>query len=127
MLKWILILFGVGLVACLVLGMMSYAQSLRTSGIMTGRHELRRAYTNFLATGEINTNGSAKPYPYTNAVAVGGTQYQCAIGIEMGQFQGAGFFTITTNNQFIFFDNRRSPIIIPQTGRYRARFFPGGM
>jgi hypothetical protein len=127
MLKWILILLGAGLVTYLLLVMMSYTQSLRSYGIVVGRYELHLAYTNLLATGELKANGFVKPYLYTNAVTIGGTQYQCAIGIELGQFQGAGFLTITTNQYFVFFDNRRGPIIIPGTGRYRARFFPGGM
>lgn len=127
MLKWILSLLGAGLITYFILGMMSYTQSLRSHGIISGRYELQLAYTNLLATGELRPNGSAKPYLYTNAVTIGGTQYQCAIAVELGHFQGAGFFAITTNHQFIFFDKRRGPIIIPPTGGYRARFFPGGM
>ncbi len=127
MFKWILILLGLALVTWFVLGMMSYTQSLRSVGITVGRHELKLAYTNFLKTGERKSNGSVSPYFFTNGVSIGGTQYQCAIGIELGYFQGAGFLTMTTNQQFIFFDKRRGQILIPETGYYRARFFPGGM
>lgn len=125
--KWIAILIGVVLLALFVTYSLSYRRSLWSFGVQVGRFNLQLAYTNYLATGKIEPNGNAKPYLFTNVVSVGGTQYQCAVAIEMSYFQGDGFLAMTTNQQFIFLDKKRGPLMIPASGYYRARLFPPGM
>ena len=127
MLKWIAIMIVAGLLALFVSYSLSYPRSLRSAGVLIGRFNLQLAYTNYLATGKIEPNGSAQPYLFTNIVSVGGTQYQCAVAIEMSYFQGDGFLAMTTNQQFIFLDKKRGPLMIPATANYRARLFPPGM
>ena len=127
MLKWLTILIVVGLLVLFVSYSLSYPRSLRSFGIQSGRFNLQLAYTNYLATGRIEPNGTAEPYLFTNVVSVGGTQYQCAVAIEMSYFRGDGFLAMTTNQQFIFLDKQRGPLMIPPSGWYRARLFPPGM
>ena len=127
MVKWLCIVIGAGLLALFITFSLAYPRNLRSHGIVDGRFNLRLAFTNYLATGRIEPNGTTKPYLFTNAVSVGGTQYQCAIAVETGYFQGAGFLAMTTNDQFIFFDKKRGALLIPSSGPYRARLFPPGM
>jgi len=127
MIKWLAILIAGGLLVLFVSYSLSYPRSLRSYGIHTGRFNLQLAYTNYLATGRIEPNGTAKPYLFTNVVSIGGTQYQCAVAIELSFFQGDGFLAMTTNQQFIFHDKKRGPLLIPASGYYRARLFPPGM
>jgi len=126
MFKWLAILIAGGLLALFVSYSLSYPRSLRSAGVLIGRFNLPLAYTHYLTTGKIEPNGSAQPCVFTNIVSVGGTQYQCAVAIEMSYFQGDGFLAMTTNQQFIFLDKKRGPLMIPATGHYRARLFPPG-
>lgn len=127
MLKWLSILGGIGLFVLFIAFSLSYPRNLRSHGVDHGRFNLRLAYTNYLASGRVEPNGTTKPYLFTDAATVGGTQYQCVIAVETSYFQGDGFLAMTTNDQFIFFDKRRGPFVIPSTGYHRARLFPPGM
>ena len=127
MLKWIIILVIAGFSALFCTYSLSYSRSLRAAGVHQGRFDLRLAYTNYLATGKIEPNGTSKPYLFTNVVSVSGTQYQCAVAIEMNYVEGDGLLAMTTNQQFIFLDNKRGPLMIPASGSYRGRLFPPGM
>lgn len=127
MFKRLAILIAGGLLVLFISYSLSYPRSLRSFGVQVGRFNLQLAYTNYLATGKIEPNGTARPYLFTNVVTISGTQYQCAVAIEMSYFQGDGFLAMTTNQEFIFFDKKRGRLMIPASGYYGARLFPPGM
>ncbi len=127
MLKWLAILTVIALAGLFITFSLSYGQSLRTGGILQGRFNLSLAYTNYLATGRIEPNGTSLAYLFTNVASIGGTQYQCAVAIKADNCEDLGFLAMTTNHYFIFFDKKRGPVMIPSTGRYRAKLFPPGI
>ena len=93
--------------------------------VIQSRLNLKLAYTNYLATGIVTPNGSSRPYLFTNIVSIGDTQYHCAVAVEA--LQADVFLAMTTNQQFIFFYKKRSPMMIPSTGPYRAKLFSPGI
>ena len=125
MLKWIIIAIVVGLIALLVSFELGYGRSLRTFSVITSQFNLRLAYTNYVATGTIQPNGTARPYLFTNAVAVGSTSYPCIVAIDISHAFGEGRLAMTTNDVFVWMESGRSPRVLPSTG-YRAPYFPPG-
>jgi hypothetical protein len=123
MLKWLgiaFLVFFLGLCAVAYL----YSVALRTAGIIDGRGCLRMAAKDFAEHGYV-TNYGARGYQVwlsTNIVTVGGTQYQCFITTTNGKFNDDGALAMTTNQVFIWLDNKRSPKIIGTN--YKAPIFP---
>jgi hypothetical protein len=125
MLKWVLIIIAAALVAVFVSFQLGYGRSLRTYSVITSQFNLRLAYTNYIATGSIQPNGTARPYVFTNAVTVGGTSYPCVVAIGVNHAFGDGVLAMTTNDVFLWMESGRSPRVLPSSG-YRAPYFPPG-
>lgn len=123
MFKWFGIVFLI-----LFLGLYTvaylYSVALRNAGIIEGRISLKMAARDFAEHGYV-TNYGAKSYQVwlsSNAVTIGGTQYQCFITTTNAKFAGEGLLAMTTNQVFIWLDNKRPPKIIATD--YRAPIFP---
>ena len=125
MLKWVLIIFVAGLVTLFVSFELGYGRSLRTFSVITSQYDLRLAYTNYIAPGTIQPNGTAGPYVFTNVVTVGGTSYPCVVAIDISHAFGQGRLAMTTNNVFVWMESGRPPRVLPSSG-YRAPYFPPG-
>src|SRR5262245_49653611 len=119
MLKWVLITVAVLLIAVYVSYVLGYGQSLRTFSIFTVEFNLRLAYTNYVATGTVQPNGTSKPYVFTNTVTVGGVTYPCVVAIDISHGFGEGTLAMTTNEVFVWMESGRLPKILPSSG-YRA-------
>jgi hypothetical protein len=123
MLKWVPIVFLVlflGLCAVAYL----YSVSLRDAGIIEGRMFLKMAAKDYAEHGYV-TNYGAKSYQVwlsTNFVSIDSTQYQCFITTTNAKFCDEGSLAMTTNQTFIWLDNKRPPKIIGTN--YRAPIFP---
>ena len=65
-------------------------------------------------------------YPFTYAVVLGGTNYQCVLAVVEGyQFDNQGRLAVTTNRGFIWFDQQRGAKLIPdgyKVPRWRSGF-----
>ena len=116
--KWSAIIVSVLVVGLLTL---SYLQgrSLWRAGILYSRMELRRALKDIQETGRLRDFGnSVRPYIFTNAVIVGGTNFHCVVAYDDPKFYGRGFLAATTNHVFIYLDKKRGPRLIPAEGRF---------
>jgi hypothetical protein len=118
--------FGVaGLLGALGLLVLShlYGVSLRAAGLIKGKGALRMAYQHMLERGYPTNFGN--PYTIwinTNVIELNGTNYRLALSVEVPQFYGRGVLSMTTNEVFVWQDERRGPKLIPPG--YRPPLFP---
>jgi hypothetical protein len=123
MLKWVGMVFLV-----LFLGLCTvaylYTNTLRRVGILDGKADLKMAAKDYAKFGYLTNYGpgSYQVWHSTNLVTIDGTQYQCFIATTNRRFQGEGSLAMTTNQVFIWLDNKRSPKIIGRN--YQAPLFP---
>lgn len=92
---------------------------------MMGRAVLQSAQHELAETGRIETNGSWRPFMFTNEVAVDGVVYPCLVATPLVGFEREGVLAMTANQTIIWVDRKQSPKVIPKLG-YKARFFPEG-
>jgi len=89
-------------------------RSLRHASLIDGRNQLRVAWDDYTKSGHI-TNYPTSGYRVwlsTNAVTIGGTQYQCFAEVGGGWGYDGGTLAMTTNQVFIWLDTERPPKII---------------
>ena len=98
---------------------------MRSNSISVGQFNLRLAYTNYVAAGTVQPNGSFKPYVFTNAISVSGASYPCVVAMEIRHGFGKGTLAMTTNEVFVWIESGRPPRILPSPA-YRAPYFPPG-
>src|SRR4051812_15141197 len=105
MFKWVTIVLIVGFLSTCA-GAYLYSVSLRNVAIIEGRIMLKIAAKDFAEYGYV-TNVSSSSYRFwlsTNAVTIGGTQYQCYAEVGGGKFYDEGTLALTTNQTFIWLD-----------------------
>jgi len=122
MLKWTVFIVALLVCAFLVFSL-AQGQSLRRASLIGGKNQLLVAYDDYTKSGHI-TNYPTSGYRVwlsTNAVTIGGTQYQCFAEVGGGWGYDGGALAMTTNKIFIWLDTERSPKII--TNGYRPSLF----
>jgi hypothetical protein len=102
---------------------LSYGQSLRLAHILLAHSVLKQAYTEYSGRGSVETNGSSKPFVFTNIVVVAGTPFRPVVAVPVLGFEDEGVLAMTTNETLIWLSKARPPKIIPTSG-YRPHFFP---
>src|ERR1700722_15836470 len=94
----------------------------RRSQFFRAINGLREAHTELHKSGAFtNESRSMTVYLYANRVIADGTSYQCEIAVTNDWFQNRGFLTMTTNEVFVWIDNKRGAIPLGT----RATFPPG--
>jgi hypothetical protein len=94
----------------------------RRSQFFSAVNGLREAHIELHQYGSFtNYSRSMTVYLYPNRVAADGTSYQCELAVTNDWFQDRGFLTITTNEVFVWIDNKRGVIPLGT----RATFPPG--
>jgi hypothetical protein len=94
----------------------------RRSQFVTAVNGLREAHLELHQYGGFtNYSHSMTVYLYTNRVTADGTSYQCEFAVTNDWFQNRGFLTITTNEVFVWIDNKRGVMPLGT----RANFPPG--
>jgi hypothetical protein len=117
------------IVVCLVvLGWLhAHGRALKRTAMYNGRIQLKRAYTNYQATGNLpQPFGTLNPIPFiafTNTVTLDGTNHQCALGVDW--FPRHGLLVITTNHATLWLDNKRGPKLVDD--KYQAPLFSLGI
>ncbi len=115
-------------VVCLVViwWLHMHGRALKRTQMYNGRIQLKRAYTNYQATGNLPPPfGSLNPIPFsifTNTVMLDGTNHQCALGVDW--FPGHGLLVITTNHATLWLDKKRGAKLVDD--KYHAPFFTWG-
>jgi hypothetical protein len=122
MLKWTAIIVAF-LVCAFVAFSLLQGQSLRHASLIDGRNQLSVAYDDYTKSGHITNYPSSgyRVWLSTNAVTIGGTQYQCFAEVGGGWGYDGGTLSMTTNKVFIWLDTERPPKII--TDGYRPAVF----
>jgi hypothetical protein len=97
-------------------------QADRRVGMVSGESRLWSAYregTNcFWLT---NREAVSMVWPFSNAVAIGGTQYQCLLATRPAYVGGEGILAMTTDQVFIWLGSNAPPKVIPPG--YKPPFF----
>lgn len=107
----VLILFGLVLVALLVfLG--AQGRSLRRASVVNSVSELLSSERAFREHGVVtNSNGDFRAFSYTNAVMLGGTNFQCSLAVESDWIREYGFVALTTDGTVLWIDRELPPSI----------------
>jgi hypothetical protein len=94
----------------------------RRSQFFSAVNGLREAHIELHQYGDFtNYSRSMTVYLYPNRVTADGSNYQCELAVTNDWFQDRGFLTITTNEVFVWIDNKRGAIPLGA----RATFPPG--
>jgi len=107
-----------------VLFFLAHGRSLRISRMNSARSQLKQAYSEFITSGAVKSNGAEGPFVFTNIVVADGGTHQCAVGMAVAPFETEGILTLSTNAVFIWLDHRHGSRIIPSSG-YVPPLFPG--
>jgi hypothetical protein len=60
-----------------------------------------------------NREGANMVWPFSNAVSIGGTHYQCMLATRPARIGGHGILAITTDHLFIWLGTNVPPKLIP--------------
>jgi hypothetical protein len=105
MLKWIILILGV-VVAAFLLFSVEHGRSLRRAGFINGYGRLLAAQADYAKHGHFTnfSNGTFQMWMTTNAVTIGGTQYQCFAEVAGGWGWEGGTLAMMTNQTLIWRD-----------------------
>ncbi len=87
---------------------------------------LQKAYGSYQHTGTLpQPDGNARLRIATNMVAVGATNYQAVLALDWPYFSGEGTLTVTSNQVFLWLDNKQGAKVIDND--YRPPLFSRGL
>ena len=100
-----------------------YAIALRNNAIISARGDLKTAIQDYATLGYItNRSSHSEVWRSSNVVTIAGTEHLCALTVRTDRLHNEGVLAVTTNQVFIWLDDKRGPKIIGPG--YRPPFFP---
>ncbi len=100
-----------------------YAIALRNHAIISAQGDLRVAIQDYATLGYVtNRSSHSEVWRSSNVVTIAGTEYLCAFTVRTDRLHNEGVLAVTTNQVFIWLDDKRGPKII--SPGYRPPFFP---
>jgi hypothetical protein len=123
--SWIFSFFCAGFLALLA-GACLHRQAMARAAIFNARAFLQDAYGSYQRTGTLpQPDGNAHVRAVTTMVAVGATNYQAVLALDWPYFSGEGTLAVTSNQVFLWLDNKRGAKVIDK--RYRPPLFSRGL
>jgi hypothetical protein len=100
-----------------------YAIALRGHAIGSAKGDLKIAIQDYATLGyTTNRSSHSEVWRSSNIVTIAGTEYLCSFTVRTDRLHNEGVLAVTTNQVFIWLDDKRGPKIIGPG--YRPPFFP---